>query len=169
MVMTSFRVAALSGFLLLCSGTLASETLKAEVEVFRVFPVFESEGSRRVARSELGCDPCEELTHRDHDGRESRYFLNPDAGVQLGSSAVANVGAESDEQGAVAFVTLTDQGRTLIESLIANKDDVAANLVDGEVISLVPLRMFGSRYVVAFAPTEAAAEEIVRLLRDGRR
>jgi hypothetical protein len=56
----------------------------------------------------------------------------------------------------------------MIASLAIAEDDFAANLVGGQVIGLVPLRMISTRYVIAFAPTGSAADAIVQLLRAGR-
>ena len=147
------------------SSTLARDPLKVRITVFRVFPIFESEGSRRVARSELGCDPCQEVIHEDLDGNDARYFLDPGAGVHLDGNVVDAVGVDSGEKGTVVVVTLTEQGKSLIESLATGKTDSAANFANGEVIDIVPLWMFGARYVVAFAPTPLAAEQILQRLR----
>jgi hypothetical protein len=78
---------------------------------------------------------------------------------------VGAVGVDSGEKGAVVFVTLTEQGKSLIESLATSKADSAATFGNGEMIDIVPLWMFGARYVVAFAPTPLAAEQIVQRLR----
>jgi hypothetical protein len=146
------------------SEVRASGAIKAEIEVFRAFPVFDSEGSRRLARSKLGCDPCTEVVdERDED--HSRYFLNPAAGIHLNANAIESVGVETSGQGAVVFVVLSEYGKSVIETLVITSGDFAANVVNGKVIGLVPLRLFESRYVVAFAPTQSAAEEIAQLLR----
>lgn len=152
-----------------CSpAAMGLESLRTAVVVFRVFPVFDSEGSRRVARSELGCDPCREITFEEPDGTDAQFFLNPDAGVRLDARLVTDVGLDSGDEGAIVFVNLTDQGRSAIESLASSRADFAANFVEDKLIGVVPLRMFESRYVIALPRDASAAEKIVRLLDPSR-
>jgi hypothetical protein len=140
----------------------------AELVVFRVFPVIESEGSRRVARSELKCDPCNEVID-DRDGSRTRYLLNPDAAIHLSADAIESAGVEAGAQGAVVFVVLTSHGKSMLESLIVSRTDVAADVVNGKIVGFGPLRLSESRYLVVMAASRADAEELAQMLRPSTR
>ena len=142
----------------------AEGSSKAQITVFRAFPVFDSEGSRRVARSELKCDPCREIVDK-RDDDDARYFLNPDAGVQLSLSMIEDVAVESAGEGFVVWVALSAQGKAMISSMIVAHDDFAANFIDGAFSGMVPLNLFDSRYVIAFRSTRSDAEDIARRIR----
>jgi hypothetical protein len=147
--------------ILSCSPNVDAETLHSEVIVFAVAPVFESdEESRRIARLDLGCDPCQEIEDVEPDGTRAQYFLNPKAGVPLDGRVVDELGVESSKEGAVVFVRLNAEGQTLIRSLQETSDVFAANFVDGELIGLVPLRLLDSRYVIAIESDAASAERV---------
>ena len=136
--------------------------------MFRAFPVFESEGSRRLARRELGCDPCREISTRDGLAPSSSnrtLFIDPDAGVTIHGEQILSIHQDRAESEIVVYVRLRDDAQKSVAALRGAVQDAAATYIAGKLVGVGPIEMADSNFAIALVESPALAEEIAASLR----
>ncbi len=155
-------------FLLLVSCSHSSDTEQGGFEVFRAFPVFESEGSRQLARKTLGCDPCYEIATGDgiaSTGTSQAFFIDPDAGLTIRDEQVLSVELDRTERDTVVYAHLREDARESIRALQSAVQDEAAIYIADNLVTVGPFEMVDANFAIALVQDHALAEEIAAALR----
>lgn len=134
------------------------------VKIYPAFPVFESEGSRRVARERLECNPCTEIMDRGEEGKGSRYMINAQAGVRFTREHIRATRVDAIGGAYVVSIVLTEPAQRQINSMVDSPLAEAASFVGPDLVGIVPLRLWGDRYHLAVLNSADEAESVRRAI-----
>ena len=159
------RLLAICSLLGLSCTSYPAGTGGGELELYRAFPVFESEGSRRIARIELGCDPCREISIRSGiDGSDQKYFIDAESALLIENDQIISAHQEVSTDDVVVYVRLREEAVEQIRSLKVTVEDSAAAFIRRKLVGVVPLEVYESHFAIAFMSDEQLAREIVDIL-----